>query len=90
MRKEEYSKVMAALDLIHKEVIASLDEEIYSNLTNLGGLRGIYHHSAADIVSYAVGYYGIIDKCGDTGMRIKFACVISKSIELRGQISIIA
>ena len=62
LRKEEFSKISTAVDLIHKEIIASLDEEIYANLTNLGGLRGIYHHSSADIVSYVVGYYGSIDK----------------------------
>ena len=56
MRKEEYSKVMTAVDLIHKEIIASLDEEIYSNLTNLGGLRGIYHHSPADIALPSATY----------------------------------
>ena len=62
MRKEEYSKISSAFDAILKEIIASLDDEIYTVLTNLGGLRGIYFHSAANIVSYVVNNYGLIDK----------------------------
>ena len=62
MQKEEYSKISASFDSILKEIIASLDDEIYVVLTNLGGLRGIYFHSAAGIVSYVVNNYGLIEK----------------------------
>jgi hypothetical protein len=62
LQREEYTKVSAAFDSILKEIIASLDDEIYTVLTNLGGLIGIYLHSAAAIVSYVVNNYGLIDK----------------------------
>jgi hypothetical protein len=82
MRMEKYSKISGAFDLILKEIIASLDDEIYIVLTNLGGLRGIYFHSAAAIVSYVVNNYGLVDKDMITRQRNSITKPFDHNLEL--------
>ena len=79
---EGHGKFSAGLDILHKEILASLDDEIYTRLDNSGGNRGVNQHSSADIVSYCAETYDTIDK--DMIMRqiAKVSKPFDKSIEL--------
>jgi hypothetical protein len=79
---ERHGKFSGGLDILHKEILASLDDEIYARLDNSGGNRGINTHSSADVVSYCAETYDTIDK--DMIMRqiAKVTKPFDKSIEL--------
>jgi hypothetical protein len=68
--------------MLHKEIIASLDDEIYTRLSNSGGNRGINFHSSADIVSYNVQTYDVIDKDMIDAQKAIVSKRFDKSIEL--------
>ena len=38
--KEDNGKYSGGLDILHKEIIGSLDDEIYTRLANSGGIKG--------------------------------------------------